>query len=77
MIIKLIDARGAIELTDDEFDTLIQTLGSAVGWMFLYGHRDSAFKVVALMNKIGKDRPDFSPYEVPPAQWVKQSRVKP
>jgi hypothetical protein len=54
-----------IELTEDEFATLIFALGIATGGMFKEGRRDWAYNFTALVNKICKDRPGFTPYEIP------------
>jgi hypothetical protein len=54
-----------IELTDDEFTTLMLMCGYAAG---VASGRDSmclAYSFLRLANAINRDNPDWIPYEIP------------
>ena len=55
-----------IELTRDEFATLLLMLGYATGAAFAKGERDLGYRFVALANQINKDNPNWTAYEIPP-----------
>jgi len=54
-----------IDLTDEEFTTLLFMLGYATGAAFSNGDRQLGRSFVRLANAINKDNSHHTPYEVP------------
>jgi hypothetical protein len=54
-----------IELTEEQFQTLLLMAGCATGAAFKEGDRQLAYRFVELCNAINKDNPQFIPYDIP------------
>jgi hypothetical protein len=54
-----------IELTQDEFDSLLVMVGYAAGAAFKEGNRNMAYRFICIANKINANNPRWFPYEIP------------
>lgn len=54
-----------IELTEEQFQTLLFVTGYATGAAFRDGLPRLAYRYVQLINEINKDNPKFIPYAIP------------
>jgi hypothetical protein len=54
-----------IELTEEQFQTLLLMAGCATGAAFKEGDRQLAYRFVELCNAINHDNPNYEPYEIP------------
>ena len=54
-----------IDLTQEEFDTLLLILRMATAAALRQGDRKLAYHFRALSNKINKDNPVYVPYSIP------------
>jgi hypothetical protein len=54
-----------LNLTREEFDTLILALGFATGSAFKQGMGKLSYSLLELANTINKDNPNWKPYEIP------------
>jgi hypothetical protein len=57
-----------IELTHDEFDTLLLMCGYAAGAAFDKGDRRLCNGFITLANAINRDNPRWIPYQIPPEE---------
>lgn len=53
-------------LSQDDFETLLFSLGIAIGACFRDGNRKGAHSITRLANTINKDNPGWTPYETDP-----------
>jgi hypothetical protein len=53
-----------IELTEDEFDMLLICIGYAIG-AALKDDEKLGYSFVRVANAVCRDRPNFTPYEIP------------
>lgn len=56
-----------IELTQDEFDSLLITLGVAVGTFMKQNDWAQVLRLMRLVNAVNRNNPNWTPYEVPEA----------
>jgi hypothetical protein len=54
-----------IELTQDDYDSLLVLIGYATGAAYQHGNLAMARRFLALANRINKDNPAWIPYDIP------------
>lgn len=54
-----------IRLSVDDWNGLLNMMGVAVGASIRQDDRDTAYRFIALINRMNKGNPNFRPYEIP------------
>ena len=54
-----------LQMTRDDFDTLLLELGTAAGAAARDHDRVSLYRSLDLANRLNATNPDFTPYEIP------------
>jgi hypothetical protein len=57
-----------VELDDEETTLLLLMLGAGAGSLHLPIYRSD--DMLAIVNKLMKDNPNYTPYDIRPKEWV-------
>lgn len=57
-----------IEFSQHDYETLLLTLGYAAGALLMQGDRALFYRVVELANRINRDNPNWTQFEIPPKE---------
>ena len=57
-----------IEFSQHDYETLLLTLGFASGALLAQGDRPLFYRVLELSNRINRDNPNWTQFELPPRE---------